>query len=187
LKRTISKKEVTGMPTAFSGSAFGAFSEFAVDGEPDSGKLIEIANSVVPFAKLAGVRVTELSADHAVAELPDSQDLKNHVGTVHAAAMYLAADVACAVAFIGAAPAALAQVEWTVVRGSLSTFLKPALGRIRAVGTVSERDMRAIARRGAAGRFDVDGRALLYDDNDVLVARFSFDYACQLAAPPEGS
>lgn len=174
------------MPTAFSGSAFAAFKDFAIQ-DPDYDKLMEIANSIVPFGKLAGVRITELSPECAVAELPADEDLKNHVDTVHAAAMYLAADFAGAVSFVGAVPAQVSRVEWMVVRGGHSTFLKPALGRIRAVGTVDERDVRAIVSSTSAGRFDVDGRALLYDDSDVLVAKFYFDYTCQLAAPPEES
>jgi acyl-coenzyme A thioesterase PaaI-like protein len=170
------------MQTAFSGAAFAAFKEFATQ-DPDYDKLKEVANSIVPFGKLAGVRIIELTAEHAIAEVPDSQDVKNHVDTVHAAAMYLAADFAGAVAVVGAAPAHGGQVEWMVVRGGHSTFLKPAIGRIRAVGTVDERDIGAITSRSGPGKFDIDGRALLYDDDDVLVAKFYFNYACQLAAP----
>lgn len=172
------------MPTvsSFSGTAFAAFREFATR-DPDYDELKNVANSIVPFGMLAGVRIIELTPDHAIAEVPESQDVKNHVDTVHAAALYLAADFAGAVSLVGAAPADVGQVEWMVVRGGHSTFLKPALGRIRAVGTVDERDVRAIARRSGPGRFDLDGKASLYDDDNVLVAKFTFEYACQLAAP----
>lgn len=168
--------------SVFTGSGYAAFREFATE-NPDYDKLGEVANSIVPFGRLAGIRIIELTADHAVAELPDSPQVRNHVDTVHAAALYLAADFAGAVAFVGAAPIAAGQVQWMVLRGGQSTFLKPAVGRIRAVGTVDERQVRAITARSAEGRFDVDGKALLYDDNDVLVAKFSFDYVCQIAAP----
>lgn len=168
--------------SSFSGSAFDAFDEFATH-DPDYEKLKEVANSIVPFGRLAGVRIIELTPDHAIAEVPAGQDVKNHVDTVHAAAMYLAADFAGAVSVVGAVPAHVGQIEWMVVRGGHSTFLKPATGRIRAVGTVDQRDIRAIARRSGRGRFDVDGKAVLYDDDDVLVAKFTFDYVCQIAAP----
>lgn len=171
--------------TAFSGNGFAAFAQFAAN-DPGYGKLIDIANSIVPFGKLAGLRIIELSADHAVAEIPDRPDLKNHVDTVHAAALYLAADFAGAVAFVGAAPAEVSQLEWMVVRGGHSTFLKPACGRIRAVGAVDQRDVRAIVNRTGQRRFDLDGKALLYDDSDVLVAKFSFNYVCQLAPRTTG-
>jgi hypothetical protein len=87
------------------------------------------------------------------------------------------------VSLVGAAPFDVGLIEWLVVRSGHSTFLKPALGRIRAFGTVNDRDIRILRDRAGAGRFDLDARALLYDDNDVLVAKFTFDYACQIAAP----
>jgi acyl-coenzyme A thioesterase PaaI-like protein len=172
---------VTQTQTSFFDRAFAPFAEFATK-NPNYEKLMEIANSAVPFGTFVGVRITELDAEHAVAELPDKPELQNHVRTVHAAGLFLAADFAGAVAFVGAAGQDAGLVEWMVVRDSRATFLKPAIGRIRAVGVVEERAMRAIASRTAdQRRFDVDGKALLYDDNDVLVGKVSFDYVCQLA------
>ncbi|MGH3248861.1 MAG: PaaI family thioesterase [Trebonia sp.] len=52
----------------------------------------------MPFGELAGVRITELTADRAVAEFPRRPEVMNQVGTVHAAALYLAANFAGAVA-----------------------------------------------------------------------------------------
>ncbi|GAB4587109.1 PaaI family thioesterase [Nocardia sp. IFM 10818] len=167
--------------TSFFDRAFAPFAEFATE-NPDYGKLAEIANAAVPFGVFTGVRVTDLNGERAIAELPDDPQLRNHVKTVHAAALYLAADIACAVAFVGAAAPDLGEVEWMVVRDSRSVFFKPARGRIRAIGTVDVRDIRAIAERTDRTRFDVDSRAMLYDDNDVLVGKVSFDYVCQLAA-----
>lgn len=166
----------------FSGSAFSAFQPFAAP-QPDYEKLKDVANSIVPFGELADVRITELTPDRAVAELPQRPEVMNHVGTVHAAALYLAADFAGAVSLVGAAPTDVGLIEWLVVRSGHSTFLKPALGRIRAIGTVNERDVRILRGRDGAGKFDLDARALLYDDDDVLVAKFTFDYACLIGAP----
>ncbi|WP_067822687.1 DUF4442 domain-containing protein [Nocardia inohanensis] len=168
--------------TLFFDRAFAPFTPFATE-NPDYAKLAEIAGAAVPFGVYAGVRVTELDAEHALVELPDKPELRNHVKTVHAGALYLAADIACAVAFVGAAATDLPAVEWMVVRDSRSAFFKPAVGRIRAIGTVDPRDIRAIAERTAAGKFDLDTRAGLYDDNDVLVGKVSFEYVCKLAAP----
>ncbi|MQY27419.1 PaaI family thioesterase [Nocardia aurantia] len=172
--------------TTFFDRAFAAFARFATE-NPDYDKLREIANESVPFAVHAGVRTTELDNDHAVTEIPADPRLANHVKTVHAAALYLAADVACAVAFVGAAAPQIDQVEWMVVRDARSAFFKPAIGRIRAVGTIDERAIRAILNRTDQRRFDVDGKAMLYDDNDVLVGKVSFDYVTQFAALPAES
>ncbi|MGW4354923.1 DUF4442 domain-containing protein [Nocardia sp. NPDC004582] len=168
--------------TSFFDRAFAPFVPFASQ-DPDYAKLAEIANAAVPFGVFAGVRVTELDSDHALAVVPDNPDLRNHVKTVHAAALYLAADIACAVAFVGAAAPDLGEVEWMVVRDSHAAFFKPAIGRIRAVGSVDPRDIRVIAERADAGKFDVDTRALLFDDKDVLVGKVTFQYVAKLAAP----
>ncbi|WP_206045689.1 DUF4442 domain-containing protein [Nocardia mangyaensis] len=101
-----------------------------------------------------GAQVTALDADQALAGVPDNPDLRSHVNTVHAVALHLAADIACAVAFVGAATPGLGEVEWMVVRDSHSAFFKPAVGRIRAI----------------------------CDDNDVLVGKVSFQYVTKLAA-----
>lgn len=167
--------------TLFFDRAFAPFAPFA-SRNPDYAKLRDIANAAVPFGIFAGVRVTELDGDHALAEIPDNPELNNHVKTVHAAALFLAADIAVAVAFVGAAAPDLGEVEWMVVRDARSVYFKPAIGRIRAIGTVDIRDIRAIAERTGQGKFDVDGKAMLYDDNDVLVGKVSFDYVCKLAA-----
>lgn len=171
---------MTDTRTAFYDRAFAPFVEYAGD-EPDYGKMMEIANSAVPFGVFVGVRITELDSEHAVAEITDRPELRNHLRTVHAAALFLAADFSGAVAFVGAVASQVGLVEWLAVRDAKTTFLKPAVGRIRAVGTVNERDMRAILGRTDQRRFDVDGRSMLYDDNDVLVGKVSFDYVCQLA------
>jgi uncharacterized protein (TIGR00369 family) len=164
--------------TATHTRGFAAYAEFAT-ADPDYAKLIEITNSIVPFANFVGVRVTEMNADHAVAELRAADEMLNHLDTVHAGALFLAADYVGAAAFVGAAAPYLAAVEWMVVRDARSVFLKPAKGRVRAVATVDDRAIRTIAA-GAERRVEVDGKARLYDDNDVLVAKFGFDYLLQL-------
>ncbi|WP_239396620.1 DUF4442 domain-containing protein, partial [Frankia sp. CiP3] len=68
-------------------------------GPPNLEQVRTIVDSMVPFCNLVGVRVTELRSDGAVAELPDRENLRNHMGTVHAGALFLAAEVACAGAF----------------------------------------------------------------------------------------
>lgn len=69
---------------------------------PDLEQLRAVIDSMVPFCNLVGVRVVELRPDGGVAELPDRPDLLNHMGTVHAGALFLAAEVSGAAAFSGA-------------------------------------------------------------------------------------
>ncbi|HVV12560.1 DUF4442 domain-containing protein [Amycolatopsis sp.] len=157
--------------------SFSAAFAAAVTGAPDYGKLREISSTLVPFGNHAGIEITEIAPERAVAEIPDEPHLRNHLNTVHAGAQFLAADIAGACAFVGAVAPRLSTVDLLVLRTAGSAFRKPATGRIRAVATVNERDASAVLA-GTGGRFDLDGRAHLYDEAGVLVAKFSFEYVC---------
>jgi len=159
-------------------------SEFAGlgDGErPDYERIRATVDSMVPFNNFVGIRITEVGPDHAVAETPVDDQMRNHMGTVHAGVLFLAAEVGCAGAFAGAFAARLPEITLFALRDSRITFLKPANGRIRARATVDGRTVAAVHSGALSGRFDLDGKALLFDDNDVLVAKVYFDYVCQIA------
>ncbi len=176
------------------------FSRFAEHGgaEPDYERIREIADAMVPFGTFAGVRIVEASRERGVVEVPDRENLTNHMGTVHAGALFLAADIAGAAAFVGAMAPRVAQVEGFALRDARVTFLKPARGRIRAIATVDERTVRLLladnmnntdntdnagtGKSAGVRRADLDGKVLLYDDNDVLVAKVYLDFVFGLAA-----
>jgi acyl-coenzyme A thioesterase PaaI-like protein len=153
-------------------------------GQPDYDRIRDIAATLVPFGSHAGVLVTELGPDQAVVEIPDEPHLRNHQDTVHAGALFLAADIAGAAAFLGAAATKLGSIRWFVLREARTSFRKPAAGRIRVVGTVDERAMRAVLAATSDQRFDVDGKALLYNPDGTLVGKVSFEYVCDVAGPP---
>ncbi|MDA3648388.1 DUF4442 domain-containing protein [Saccharopolyspora indica] len=164
-----------------SASLFGPLAQYGT-GTPDYEKLREITDRMVPFSVHVGVGITELGPERAVVEIPAREEMNNHMGSVHAGALFLAADIASASAFVGRMAPRLAGVTRFVVRDSRSTFLKPAIGRIRAVATVDERVAAGVLSRNDTEKFDIDTKALCYDDNDVLVARFSFDCVCNITA-----
>lgn len=151
-------------------------------GPPNLEQVRTIVDSMVPFCNLVGVRVTELRSDGAVAELPDRENLRNHMGTVHAGALFLAAEVACAAAFSGAMGPRLLGVRGFLLRNSHVSYLKPAQGRIRARGTVDRTIIADVLTRTQEERFDLTGRALIYDDNDLLLVKVDFDYVAWVAA-----
>ncbi|XVQ06601.1 PaaI family thioesterase [Spirillospora sp. CA-255316] len=147
-------------------------------GETDYERVRRMVDSVVPFNNHVGVRVTELAHARAVAEVADRPEMLNHLGTVHAGAMFLAAEVACAGAFSGAVARRIAQVQSFVLRESKVSFLRPAAGRIRAFGTVDEAVAESILAETGDSRHEMTGKALLYDDQDTLVGKLDFDYVC---------
>lgn len=165
--------------TATEAPGFAVFARYTGE-TPNYEGILGIAAKMVPFGVFAGVRITEISPDRGTVEIPADENLTNHMGTVHAGALFLAAEIAGAAAFAGALAPRLADMKVFVLRNAHSTYLKPAVGRIRAVADVDLRTVNAVLSRTTEERFDLDGKALLYDDNDVLVAKFNFDYACHV-------
>jgi uncharacterized protein (TIGR00369 family) len=154
--------------------------ELAAAGGPiDLERLRATVDTMVPFCNHVGVRVTELAPDHGQAELPVRPELQNHFGTVHAGALFLAAEVAGAAAFAGAMAPRITQLQGFILRSSKIAFLKPANGHIRARATLDQQAVSAILA-GGAGRFELAGLALLHDASDTLLGRVELDYVAWL-------
>ncbi|MBF6134890.1 YiiD C-terminal domain-containing protein [Nocardia otitidiscaviarum] len=147
----------------------------------DYGYLRAVSQAMVPFGRQVGTVVTEISAERAVVEIPAGDAVRNHMGTVHAGALFTAADIAGAAAFVGGAATRLHTIAQLVLRGGSAAYRKPALGRIRAVATVDPRELAEILAATESRRFELSGKAILLDDNDVTVAKFTFDYVCDVA------
>ncbi len=147
---------------------------------PDYEHLRSVSNAMVPFGNHVGTIITEIGPDRAVVEIPDTAHMTNHMNTVHAGALFTAADIAGAAAFVGAAATRLYVVERLVLRAGAASYRKPAIGRIRAVATLDEREMREVLAADRDQRFELSGKALLLNDSDIVVAKFTFDYVCDV-------
>jgi acyl-coenzyme A thioesterase PaaI-like protein len=165
-------------------AGFGAVFAAVDPDNPNYALLQRIVSNLVPFGTHAGVQVTELGPDRAVVEVPDEPHVLNHLSTVHAGALFLAADVAGACAFVGALASRLSAVGSLVLRDARISFRKPAVGRIRAVGTLDPRDVQTVLSAKGEQRVDLDGRALMYDTAGVLVGKVQLDYVCNLIQEP---
>ncbi|HEX3781791.1 MAG TPA: PaaI family thioesterase [Pseudonocardiaceae bacterium] len=148
---------------------------------PDYEQIRQTVDTLVPFVNLVGVRITELGPGSAVAEVPIREDMLNHLGTVHAGALFLAGEVACAGAFSGAIAPRILDVRTFVLRDCRLSFVKPARGRIRARATVSSPALAEVVGRKTEDQLDLTGHASLYDDKETLVAKIDLDYFCWLA------
>ncbi|MCX4091549.1 PaaI family thioesterase [Nocardia sp. alder85J] len=151
-------------------------------GIPDYEQIRRTVDTLVPFVNLVGVRMTELGPDSAVAEVPAQPDMLNHLGTVHAGALFLAAEVACAGAFSGAIAPRILHLRSFVLRDTRATFLRAGQGRIRAHGTVASPVLAEVVGRRTEEQFELTGKALLRDDTGALVAKVDLEYFCRLAA-----
>ena len=154
----------------------------ATGGPVDLEQLRRTVDTMVPFCNHVGVRVTELAPDHGQAELPVRPELQNHFGTVHAGALFLAAEVAGAAAFAGAMAPRITRLQAFVLRSSKIALLKPADGHVRARATLDQPAVSTVLAATGAGRFELPGLALLHDDADVLLGRVELDYVAWMGA-----
>ena len=80
-------------------------------------------NGAVPFAGHVGVQITELEPGACSVRLPDRPDIRNHVGSQHAGALFSAGEAASGAAFVGA----FAELQWVGLRRA-STRLRTSAG-----------------------------------------------------------
>lgn len=172
----------TSAPTPSFADVYGEMDYTAIDYE----HLRTVSDGMVPFGNQVGTTITELGPERAVVEIPAVASVTNHMGTVHAGALFTAADIAGAAAFVGAAATRLDTIARLVLKAGTASYRKPAVGRIRAIATVDERELRDVLAADADGRFELSGKAVLLDDTDVVVAKFTFDYVCDVVGAAPG-
>jgi uncharacterized protein (TIGR00369 family) len=141
----------------------------------DLSALAQAVTDYVPLNRHLGVRVTELTAERAVAVLPAADETGNHVGTVHAAAIFLVAEAAAGAAFVAGFAAALGEIRF-VMRHAQMDYLKPARGEIRAVARVPAAVDLVRPDLAADGRTEVTITATVSDDADRTVATLIAGY-----------
>jgi uncharacterized protein (TIGR00369 family) len=123
----------------------------------------------VPFAGFLGVEVTSVSAGEAVAVLPERAELKNHVGSQHAGALFTAAETASGAAFVGAFAVRMGDVT-PLARSAEIDYLKIAHGAITAKGTLGMDAAKALAILDEEGKVEFPCEVELTDKDGELVA-----------------
>jgi acyl-coenzyme A thioesterase PaaI-like protein len=111
----------------------------------------------VPFNNHLGLEITEVGAGVGVVKLPDRAELRNHVGSQHAGALFAAGEAASGAAFVGAFGDRLGDVT-PLVSDATITYKKVAQGAITATGRTSDDDGDLVASLDEDGsvRFSVD-------------------------------
>ncbi len=105
----------------------------------------------IPFNRHLGLRVTELASGRGVVTLPDTESLRNHVGTQHAAGLFAAGEAASGAAFVSVFADRLADVTALAAEASIQ-YRRLARGAITATARL-DADPDELR-----GRLDADGR-----------------------------
>jgi acyl-coenzyme A thioesterase PaaI-like protein len=123
---------------------------------------------MIPFNAFLGIELAELSEGRAVAVLPDRDELKNHVGSQHAGALFTVGEWASGAAFVSAFAERMGEITPLAERGDIH-YAAIARGPIRA--TAELEDAAALHRTlDADGRVRFDVKVDLADGEGKTVA-----------------
>ena len=79
-----------------------------------------------------------------------------------------------------AAATKLNTIERLVLKSATASYRKPAMGVLRTVATVDERELRVITSSVSTGRHEISAKAVVLNADDVTVAKFTFEYVCDV-------
>jgi uncharacterized protein (TIGR00369 family) len=123
----------------------------------------------VPFAGHLDLEITEVREGEATVVLPDRPELKNHVGSQHAGALFTAAETASGAAFVGAFAERMEDVT-PLARSAEIAYEKIANGPITATATLGVDAVEALATLDAEGKVEFPCEVELSDGDGQRVA-----------------
>jgi acyl-coenzyme A thioesterase PaaI-like protein len=123
----------------------------------------------VPFAGHLELEITKVGEGEATVVLPDRPELKNHVGSQHAGALFTAAETASGAAFVGAFAERMGDVT-PLARSAEIAYEKIANGPITASATLGVDAAEALATLDADGKVEFPCEVELSDGDGQRVA-----------------
>jgi acyl-coenzyme A thioesterase PaaI-like protein len=136
--------------------------------------------TAIPFNGHVGLEVLDVAPESCSVRLPDRPELRNHLGTAHAAALFAAGEAASGGAFGAAFAELLITGALPVVRNAEIRFRRPARGAIIATATVADADS-ALALLEAHGRVDVPVAVQMRDADGEVVATMRVEWLVKRA------
>ena len=138
----------------------------------------------VPFAGFLGLEITSVAVGEAVVVLPERAELKNHVGSQHAGALFTAAETASGAAFVGAFAERMGDVT-PLARSAEISYEKIANGPIEAKATLGVPADQALATLDADGKVVFPCQIELTDTDGQRVATATVEWHVRLNKPSE--
>jgi|SRR5947209_6492583 len=136
----------------------------------------------VPFNRHLEIEVLVVQPGYGVVRLPDREFLRNHVGSQHAGALFLAGEAAGGAAFIGAFAAEMGDITF-LMKGATISYSRLAHGDITAtcrIGHALDGVRRELA---ATGRARLGAEVALEDGAETSVATLVLDYSVRRTGP----
>lgn len=130
---------------------------------------------VIPFNVFLGLEVTEVAPGRGVVVLPDRPELRNHVGSQHAGALFTAGEAASGAAFVGAFAERMGDIVPLAEKGDIH-YRKIARGPITATGAFTGDVVELLAELDAEGRIRFPIDVELTDGEGTTVATMSVEW-----------
>ena len=126
-------------------------------------------NQAIPFNRYLGLEILEVAPGRGVVRLPDSEGLRNHVGSQHAGALFSAGEAASGGAFMGSFAERLGSIT-PLARSADIAYRKIARGPITATGTLASDAAELMAQLDSDGRVEFPIGVELADEEGNVVA-----------------
>jgi acyl-coenzyme A thioesterase PaaI-like protein len=115
---------------------------------------------VLPFLKLTGVEIVELTPSGGVARLNERAEVLNHIGTVHAGAVFTLGEAASGAAMTGIFADVIQSIRPVAAEARI-TYSKLARGTLTARGSIGE------PAEALRSRFDAESRVAFEVNVDI--------------------
>jgi acyl-coenzyme A thioesterase PaaI-like protein len=139
----------------------------------------------VPFAKYVGVELLEVGDGFARARLIQRPDISNHIGTIHAGALYTLGETASGAAMTGAFVDMIGGLR-PVAAEAGSSYLKLARGTVECSARTSEPPEELRRRLREEHKIVFDVLMELFDEEDRQVAAMTVSWNVRFASPQAG-
>jgi acyl-coenzyme A thioesterase PaaI-like protein len=129
-------------------------------------------SQAIPFNVHLGLQTIEVAENRGVVRLPDSEHLRNHVGSQHAGGLFSAGEAASGAAFVGAFLDIMGEIT-PLAESAEIAYRKLAKGEIIATARFSEDRDALRAALDADGRIRFPIEVVLTDSAGIVVAEMT--------------
>ncbi len=137
----------------------------------------------VPFAGHLDLEIVEVGEGEATVVLPERPELKNHVGSQHAGALFTAAETASGAAFVGAFAERMGDVT-PLARSAEISYERIANGPITAHARLATPAATLLDTLDAEGKVEFPCEIELTDADGTLVAAANVRWHVRLKDRP---
>lgn len=136
----------------------------------------EMLPALVPFVRTLGIRIdTVTTPGQAVAHLEYSESVGNHIGTLHAGALYTLAETASGAAMLSIFGDVVAGGAFVALKAAQVAHLKARPGTVTASATVDADAAGLRKTYESTGKLDADvAVSLSVGDTEVATVQFTW-------------